>query len=148
MVLQSFVLTCLVMLGNSYVEEATSRAFPIQVLRRYSALFRIFVPTLFFAIIHLADEKFSVSAFYSRIVAGVALSLGYFATGNVWLASGLHTGWNFGETWADGNWTAVAAVSVDGEPLGPAWIPNAIWTLLVIGASVWLWRRVRIGSCR
>ena len=56
---------------------------------------RALLPSLAFALLHLADEPFRLDALVYRTVAGVSFSLAYALRGHVWLAAGLHTGLNF-----------------------------------------------------
>jgi membrane protease YdiL (CAAX protease family) len=138
--LQTLGVGALFLIANSVMEEATSRAFPMQLLRARSILFRIVVPSVVFAAIHLADESFDLGAFYSRALAGVVFSTAYALSGNIWLAVGLHTGWNLAATFSGGTWHAGAVVLIEGTPFGPEWLVDAEWTAIAALGLFWLSR--------
>jgi membrane protease YdiL (CAAX protease family) len=102
---------------NSIVEETTNRAFPMRLWSERSLWFRLIVPSLVFAALHLADEPFEAHAFATRTLAGVTLSLAYAATGNIWLAAGVHAGMNYSSLWHAGLWHAGSWVALAGRPL-------------------------------
>lgn len=127
--------------ANSIVEEATSRAVPFQLFRHRALLFRVLVPALLFAAIHLADEPFRLGAFYSRTIAGIVLGLAYLLTRDIWFASGLHTGTNQAILLASGKWHMGAFFLASGERFGSAWADTVSWTLLAVGLGWMLLRR-------
>jgi membrane protease YdiL (CAAX protease family) len=127
--------------ANSIVEEATSRAVPFQLFRHRALLFRILVPALLFAALHLADEPFRLSSFYSRTIAGIVFGLAYLLTRDIWFASGLHTGTNQAVLLASGKWHMGALFLASGERFGSAWASSASWTLLAMGLGWMLFRR-------
>lgn len=56
------------------------------------------VSAVFFGLAHAANPGATVfSSFAIALEAGVLLALAYVATGRLWLAIGIHTGWNFAE---------------------------------------------------
>jgi membrane protease YdiL (CAAX protease family) len=127
--------------ANSIVEEATSRAVPFQLFRHRALLFRVLVPALLFAALHLADEPFRPGAFYSRTIAGVVFGLAYLLTRDIWFASGLHTGTNQAVLLASGKWHMGALFLASGERFGSAWADSVSWTLLALGLGWMLLRR-------
>lgn len=128
---------------NSVMEEVSSRAVPLMLFRRHSIFFRIFVPALFFAALHLAAEPFRLSAFYNHVLAGAIFAVAYLMTRNIWLASGLHTGMNLGVLYDSGRWQMGALIKAEGRPVGPEWMEMAVWTVLVLLGMWWLYRRDR-----
>jgi membrane protease YdiL (CAAX protease family) len=102
---------------NSVVEEFTNRAFPMRVLQGRALWVRVVIPSLIFALVHLADEPFRMSAFVSRALTGMTLSLAYAATGNIWLAVGAHTGINYSIIWRAGSWHAGSLAMLAGTPV-------------------------------
>ena len=104
------------------VEEVANRAFPMRLWNHRSLLFRLLIPSIFFALIHLADEQFSFERTGILLAAGVIQSLAYALTGNIWFASGVHTGANYAVFSISGLWHAGAVVNVAGEPAFPNWI--------------------------
>jgi membrane protease YdiL (CAAX protease family) len=77
---------------------------------------------------------------YERFVSGVVLSCAYLFTGNIWLATGLHTGINYARFSVSGLWHAGALVSLKGQLLVPLWAADIPWSVVAIGAYLW-WRR-------
>jgi uncharacterized protein len=102
------------LLLQSVMEETANRAFPMRLWAHRSMLFRLLVPSVFFAIIHLADEGFSAERFLTLLMGGVTQSFAYALSGNIWLASGLHAGANLASFSASGLWHAGAVVALVG----------------------------------
>ena len=124
----------LALLVNSVVEEATCRAFPMQLWSRERLWFRVLVPALAFAAFHLIDEPFDGGAFFFRSSAGVLFGLAYATTGNAWLAVGLHTGLNYASIARSGLWHAGAWARVEGVPV----VPVEVSTLAAIAIVGWI----------
>lgn len=62
-------------------------------------------------------------------------------TGDIWLASGIHTGTNAANVWTSGAWWAGALVKTSGHALVPDWTINIVWTLVsAIGVAYLLHR--------
>lgn len=118
------------LLLQGIVEEVANRAFPMQIWEHRSLLFRLLVPSIFFAVIHLADEQFSFERIGILLAAGVIQSLAYALTGDVWFTSGVHAGANYATFSISGLWHAGAVVSVAGEPAFPNWIVVMIMLVL------------------
>lgn len=128
---------------NSVMEEVSSRAVPLMIFRRHSILFRIFVPALFFAALHLAAEPFRISSFYEHVLAGAVFAAAYLLTRNIWLASGVHTGMNLGVIFDSGRWQMGAFIKAEGTPPGAEWLGMVIWSVLLL-LGIWqLYRRRR-----
>jgi len=140
-VLGMLALGTVTLTANSIVEEVTSRAVPFQLFRHRALLFRVLVPALLFAALHLADEPFRLGAFYSRTIAGIVFGLAYLLTRDIWFASGLHTGTNQAVLLASGKWHMGALVHASGERFGGAWADSASWTLLAVAFGGMLLRR-------
>ena len=83
------------LLIQGIVEEVANRAFPMRLWAHRSLIFRLLVPSIFFAAIHLADEQISFERIGILLAAGIIQSLAYALTGNVWFTSGVHTGANY-----------------------------------------------------
>jgi membrane protease YdiL (CAAX protease family) len=126
------------LLLNSILEETTSRAFPMRLWAHRSLIFRILIPSIFFATLHLADEQFGGLLFYERFIGGVVLSVAYALTGNIWLACGLHTGINYARFSVSGLWHAGAVVTLVGQLYIPLWAADIIWSLIAIAGYLWL----------
>ena len=75
-------------------------------------------------------------------MAGVVQSFAYVFTGNIWFASGLHSGANSAAFSISGLWHAGAVVALTGRPTIPYWAPGVIM-LAVFSAVFVLQRRHR-----
>ena len=122
------------------MEETANRAFPMRLWERRSHWFRLLVPSVFFAVIHLADEQFSFERFSILLVAAVVQGLAYALTGNIWLTSGVHAGANWAAFSVSGLWHAGAVVSVTGQPSIPNWM-SVMLALTVFSMAFVLSRR-------
>ncbi|MBF5041529.1 MULTISPECIES: type II CAAX prenyl endopeptidase Rce1 family protein [Myxococcaceae] len=129
--------------ANSVMEEVCSRAFPLMLWREKSLAFRLLVPALLFAALHLAVEPFRAGAFAQRTVAGLAFSALYLLTRNVWLAAGVHTGTNEAVLFTTSRWQMGGLFATEGAAWGPEWLPLALWTLLFVGVLAVLVQRER-----
>lgn len=125
---------------NSFAEETSSRAFPMRLWAYRPLWQRALLPSLAFALLHLADEPFRLDALAYRTVAGVSFSLAYALRGHVWLAAGLHTGLNFAIIARSGAWHSGALVAVSGEPVVPDDVVNVVFAC-ALGVAYYL--RVR-----
>jgi membrane protease YdiL (CAAX protease family) len=122
------------------MEEVTNRAFPMRIWEHRSLLFRLLVPAIFFAALHLADEQFAFQRVGTLFAFAVILGLAYALTGNIWLASGFHVGGNIA-TWSiSGLWHAGAVVNIAGQPAYSPWVGVAVM-LAVMGVVLEVKRR-------
>ena len=116
---------------QSVMEETANRAFPLRIWEKRPLVFRLIVPSLFFALIHLADENFSYERLAILFAGGVIQSFAYLLTGNIWFTSGIHTGANFATFSASGLWHAGAIVALVGRPAYPNWLAVAFMFLFL-----------------
>lgn len=119
------------LLVQGVMEETANRAFPMRIWQHRAFLFRLIVPSIFFALIHLADENFNFERFAVLILAGIIQSIAYALTGNVWFASGLHTGANLASFSITGLWHAGAVVSISGYSSVPNWLVTFLFLILL-----------------
>lgn len=126
-ILAAFVLFLL----QALMEETTNRAFPIRLWEHRSLFFRILIPSVFFALLHLADENFSFERIAVLITAGITLSLAYLLTGNVWFTTGIHAGANIASFSVTGLWHAGAIVALTGESAFPNWLAGVLMLVLM-----------------
>jgi membrane protease YdiL (CAAX protease family) len=129
---------CLLLL-QSIMEETANRAFPMRLWEHRSLAFRLIVPSIFFAALHLADEQFSLERVSILLMAGIVQSIAYALTGNIWLTSGVHTGANLATFSISGLWHAGAILSVRGQPTIPNWV--TVMLMLVLFSALFAWRR-------
>lgn len=130
-IVQIITVAFLLLLLQGVMEETTNRAFPIRLWEHRPLFFRILIPSVFFALLHLADENFSFDRFAVLVIAGITLSLAYLLTGNVWFASGIHTGANAAAFSVTGLWHAGAVVALAGESAFPNWIAGVLMLVLM-----------------
>lgn len=130
------------LLLQSIMEETTNRAFPMRLWEHRSFVFRMIIPSIFFAALHLADEQFSLERIGVLFMAGLLQSIAYALTGNIWLASGLHAGANLAGFSITGLWHAGAVVALIGQPTMPNWAAGMIM-LAVFSAAFVLVSRYR-----
>lgn len=121
------------LLVQGVMEETANRAFPMRIWQHRTLLFRLIIPSVFFALIHLADENFSFERFAVLIMAGIIQGIAYALTGNIWFSSGLHTGANLASFSITGLWHAGAIVSVSGYSSVPNWLTISVF-LILLGA--------------
>lgn len=140
-VVRILTIAFLLLILQAVVEETANRAFPLRLWEHRSLLFRLIIPSVFFALIHLADEPFGFERFGVLIIAGILQSLAYLLTGNIWLASGLHAGANIASFSISGLWHAGAIVSITGETAIANWIMVLIMLVLFGLAFVVKWQR-------
>jgi membrane protease YdiL (CAAX protease family) len=129
------------LLLQSVTEETANRAFPMRLWEDRPLWFRILIPSFFFAAIHLAGEGFSFERIGILLMAGVTQSFAYALTGNIWLATGLHTGANLASFFPTGLWHAGAIVAL----VGHVRIPNLLMVMimLVMLGSIYILSSVR-----
>jgi membrane protease YdiL (CAAX protease family) len=122
------------LLVSSLTEEVANRGFPMRLWEHRSLAFRMIIPSIFFAALHLADEDFAVSRFGILFVGGLVQSFAYALTGNIWFTSGVHTGANLAAFSVTGLWHAGAVFAVVGQPLFPNWIAVMLMLIVFSGA--------------
>ncbi len=118
------------------VEEIANRTFPMRLWEHRSLLFRLIVPAVFFAAIHLAGEQFAFERVGLLLAGGIIHGLAYALTGNIWLTTGLHTGGNYALFSISGSWYAGAIFRVTGQPSFSGWISTSILLVLFIAAYI------------
>jgi membrane protease YdiL (CAAX protease family) len=129
-----FTFAFVLLLVQGVMEETANRAFPMRIWQHRSLLFRLIIPSIFFALIHLADENFSFERFVVLIMAGITQGIAYALTGNIWFASGLHTAANVASFSITGLWHAGAVVAVSSYSRVPNWLTAFVF-LILLGAA-------------
>lgn len=112
---------------QSSTEEAISRGWLMHILgAKYTPAIGLFLSSLAFGLLHLFNDSINVIAIINIILVGVFLGLYVIKEGDLWVACGIHTSWN----WAQGN---IYGFEVSGNnvsigsllkfnDLGPDWI--------------------------
>jgi hypothetical protein len=126
-----FTVAFLLLLVQGVMEETANRAFPMRIWENRPLLFRLLIPAIFFALIHLADEPFGFERLSILIMAGIIQGIAYALTGNIWFSAGLHTGANAASFSITGLWHAGALLSVSGYSAVPNWLITLLFLILL-----------------
>lgn len=87
----------LILGAGAAAEEVAFRGYPFQVLVRASGpVVATIVVSLIFAASHIANPNVNAIGIANIFLAGVMLSAAYLRTRSLWLAIGVHLGWNWG----------------------------------------------------
>jgi len=79
-------------------EELLSRGYWLQNLAEGLTMFwGMLISALLFALLHILNPHMSLAAGVGLFMSGLFLGYAYLRTRQLWLAIGLHTGWNFFE---------------------------------------------------
>jgi membrane protease YdiL (CAAX protease family) len=79
-------------------EEILSRGYHLQNLAEALGIpWAMLISSTIFALLHLQNPNVSVASLLGLIAAGYLLAYAWLRTGDLWLAIGLHIGWNFFE---------------------------------------------------
>ncbi len=88
----AFVLVCMQSTG----EELLCRLFVHEKVKRHStALVAMIVNSLFFAALHLGNDGITWVSFIDLLVYGLSMTLYVHYLDGFWIASAVHTSWNF-----------------------------------------------------
>jgi uncharacterized protein len=139
-----FTFAFVLLLVQGIMEETVNRAFPMNLWKHRALLFRLIIPSVFFALIHLADEQFGFERFAVLIMAGIIQGIAYALTGNVWFSSGLHTGANLASFSITGLWHAGAIVALSGYSSVPNWL--MILILLILLSLIFILKQRRLAT--
>lgn len=87
----------LILLVAATGEEILVRGYPLRVLAdRWGRGAALVLTSLMFAVLHGANPNVGVLALANIVLAGFLLGLICLKTGSLWVASGVHMGWNLG----------------------------------------------------
>lgn len=76
-------------------EEVMYRGFVMSVLRRtHSKVLVVVVPSLVFGAIHLTNSNVTLLSVVNIVLIGIAFSVMYYKSGNLWMCIGYHIAWN------------------------------------------------------
>jgi len=133
-------------------EEALLRGYPLQALAEaWGPAAALLVTSIAFGAMHLGNPAVTELGLVNIAVAGLLLGVVYLRTGSLWLATGLHLGWN----WAHGYLADVPVSGLevldapfyDGVARGPEWLSgggfgpegSAIATAVTLAAAAACW---------
>jgi membrane protease YdiL (CAAX protease family) len=97
-ILRGLVAYLLVFTMTAFGEELISRGYQLQNLVDGVGLpSALFLSAVLFAALHSANPGADAASFVGLLAAGYFLAYAWVRTGRLWLAIGLHLGWNFFE---------------------------------------------------
>lgn len=76
-------------------EEIFSRGYCMSVLKRSNVILIFIVPNLIFALMHIANNDFSLIPLINIFLVGALFSIMFFKRGNIWMPIGYHITWNY-----------------------------------------------------
>ena len=156
------VLFVLVILIQSSFEEILDRGFIFQrVNHAYGPVVAMVANALFFSLVHSFNDGVNPLALVSIFAIGMLLSLARYYFDSLWIAFGIHTGWNFcqGVLFGlpnSGNATGYAVFRPVGQltnsfaydvSFGVESTVVAIVLFVVLSVLVYLWGRKHARSC-
>lgn len=93
--IQIILLLVAVFIQSSY-EEMLMRGFAYQRIQRvYGPAAAIIITSVLFAFIHIFNTGITPMAFVSIICSGIVFALAVYYLNSIWMAFGMHAGWNF-----------------------------------------------------
>ena len=89
------VFVCVFIQSSS--EEVVDRAYYYQVLRKGypSPWFAIIISAAVFSFMHIFNPGFTLLSFLNILASGILFALSVYYFDSLWMAFGIHTGWNF-----------------------------------------------------
>jgi membrane protease YdiL (CAAX protease family) len=89
--------TLLVLMIGAANEEIVFRGYPMQTLMRGVGTWpAILIMSAIFGLLHAMNPDSTAFGVFNTILAGILLSAAYLRTRSLWLAYGVHAGWNVG----------------------------------------------------
>lgn len=114
------------LLAAAFAEELLFRGYPLQVLgRRFGGAFAVGSTSVVFAAAHAANPDTTTLSFVNTVLAGVLLGVVYWRTFSLWMATGLHMGWNLAMA---GLGLSVSGLSIGGAGLVASITGPELWT--------------------
>jgi hypothetical protein len=155
-VLPALLSALLGFIAVGFYEELMSRGYYLQNLIEGSNLpWGLFLSSAIFSLLHLPNPNSSILSIIGLLASGYFLAYAWLRTGQLWLAIGLHIGWNFFE----GPIFGFPVSGLDRSVLifhtvdGPQWITGGAFgpeaglvSLLAMGLGaflIWLYTRKR-----
>jgi membrane protease YdiL (CAAX protease family) len=90
------LLVSMILLFGAFGEELVFRGYPFQLLAGRYGTYKILLPySVLFAAAHAANLNVSALALFNTFAWGVLLGYSLQRSGDLWLPTGLHFGWNF-----------------------------------------------------
>lgn len=137
-------------------EEAVFRGYLLRSLGDAAGpVAAVLITSVLFAFVHGGNPAVGPIAFANIFLAGVLLAVAVLRTGSLWLATGVHLGWNWAaDVPLDLPVSGIDAFDTplyDGVPAGPAWLSGGAFgpegglvgtlgALAALGLVLWLTR--------
>ena len=131
-------------LANAFLEEVTSRAFPLRLFDDWPVPRAILLSAALFALQHFTEGPLRIDSVIYLTALGVIFAAAYVATGNIWLGTGIHAGYFYASVIPTGRAHLGAWFATGGAPVAPLWVVDAI----VIAIAVVLLNAVRRRDAR
>lgn len=150
----------LLIIGIAFVavawnEELLTRGYLLQNLEHgLGTVAAVLISSVLFGLLHIFNENATLIATLGVAFAGLLLAVAYLFTRQLWLAIGLHLGWNFAEgpifgfpvSGLDAGGLITHRVTgpeaITGGAFGPeAGLISIVAELVGIGVLVWWWRK-------
>jgi membrane protease YdiL (CAAX protease family) len=136
-------------LGTGLLEETATRGVLFRIVEEgLGSWISLLISGLIFGLLHLTNPNASLTAALAiSVEAGLMLAAAYMLTRSLWLAIGIHWGWNFfqgpvfGAPVSGGGGPAMVKASITGPALftGGPFGPEAGLVALAVGTGVGLW---------
>lgn len=95
-VIWNLTATFIIFLFTGWSEELLSRGYHLRILSKGSNKFiGVLLSSGFFAYLHHDNDGITLANLIFIFLFGILMSYAFFRTGQLWLAIGLHTGWDF-----------------------------------------------------
>ncbi len=138
-------------------EEVLLRGFAFQTLKENTnPLNTLLVTSGLFALIHIANPHSTSLALLNTFLAGIWLGVARLKRPSLWLATGLHLGWNFATVWVWGVSVSgldhlISTTVLTTQPLSPQWLTGGSYgpeggilcTISLCLATFWMARRLQ-----
>ncbi len=83
---------------SALFEELLLRGYPTKIIDEAAPrFFAVAIPSVLFGLLHLTNPGTTWLSTINITLAGALLGLVYLKSGSIWLAAGLHLGWNFAQ---------------------------------------------------
>jgi membrane protease YdiL (CAAX protease family) len=119
---------------NSFIEELSTRAYPIKKLKNHINPHILFtIMGLIFSLGHFVLRDFSLGYFLSLFIFSYIFSLLYFYSNSIWLPIGIHSGVNWVEfSFFGTNWKLGAIYNIELYNI-PDWSYNYANVFILLG---------------
>lgn len=119
-----FASTFVMFFFSALFEELLMRGYPTKILDEAAPrFFAVAVPSVIFGVMHIMNPGSTWLSTINITLAGALLGLVYLKSGSIWLAAGLHLGWNF----AQGPLFGLGVSGISGYPTLLRGYPTGHW---------------------